>query len=220
MHKFTKKTINFHNESFPLINSHTIQQKKSYGVIGLKNVQIGIIYSLILHTIKESTTIIPENQSRTCQLCSISDSEDVKKTWHDLLPSENGDIWKVSPQNLYIWYQKIKTHKYYGNMRKIVKSNLPLLVPVPFNTFSEGAYARSIVIYSFLLCSYFLTHFESFFVVFFLSIASFIGVAAGAHRLWAHRSYKAHGFLKFVLLILQTCSGTVSYITMKINLFT
>lgn len=37
-----------------------------------------------------------------------------------------------------------------------------------------------------------------------------MGVAAGAHRLWAHRSYTANGPLRLFLLLCQTMSGTVS----------
>ncbi|CAG9865502.1 unnamed protein product [Phyllotreta striolata] len=37
-----------------------------------------------------------------------------------------------------------------------------------------------------------------------------VGVAAGAHRLWAHQSYQANGLLRFFLMICQTLSGTGS----------
>ncbi|KAG9410044.1 hypothetical protein AC1031_018079 [Aphanomyces cochlioides] len=30
---------------------------------------------------------------------------------------------------------------------------------------------------------------------------SVLGITAGAHRLWAHKSYKAHGFVRFVLML-------------------
>lgn len=38
-----------------------------------------------------------------------------------------------------------------------------------------------------------------------------IGTVAGAHRLWTHRSYKAHWLLRLILMILQTMSvnGTI-----------
>ncbi|XP_023027578.2 acyl-CoA Delta-9 desaturase [Leptinotarsa decemlineata] len=45
---------------------------------------------------------------------------------------------------------------------------------------------------------------------FFLIYLGHIGVAAGAHRLWAHQSYKANGFLRFILILFQTLSGTGS----------
>ncbi|CAG9815705.1 unnamed protein product [Phaedon cochleariae] len=37
-----------------------------------------------------------------------------------------------------------------------------------------------------------------------------IGVTAGAHRLWAHKSYKANGVLRLFLVVCQTLSGTGS----------
>ncbi|XP_071440253.1 acyl-CoA Delta-9 desaturase-like, partial [Hetaerina americana] len=41
----------------------------------------------------------------------------------------------------------------------------------------------------------------------FLGIVSGIGVTAGAHRLWAHRSYKAKWPLKLILLIFYSIAG-------------
>ncbi|XP_014487791.1 PREDICTED: acyl-CoA desaturase-like, partial [Dinoponera quadriceps] len=39
---------------------------------------------------------------------------------------------------------------------------------------------------------------------------SSIGVSAGAHRLWSHRSYKAKWPMKLILMILQTVSFQLS----------
>lgn len=36
------------------------------------------------------------------------------------------------------------------------------------------------------------------------------GTTAGAHRLWAHRTYKANGFLRFMLMMFQTMAGQVT----------
>jgi len=43
-------------------------------------------------------------------------------------------------------------------------------------------------------------------------VASFgaIGVTAGAHRLWAHRSYKAKWPMRVILMLLQTTAFQVS----------
>ncbi|XP_076643231.1 acyl-CoA Delta-9 desaturase [Halictus rubicundus] len=38
----------------------------------------------------------------------------------------------------------------------------------------------------------------------FVSVSAGIGITAGAHRLWAHRAYKAKWPLRFLLMILQT----------------
>jgi len=40
--------------------------------------------------------------------------------------------------------------------------------------------------------------------------AGLLGVTAGAHRLWAHRSYGANSFLRFFLMIFQTLTLTGS----------
>lgn len=42
-----------------------------------------------------------------------------------------------------------------------------------------------------------------------LSIFASIGVTAGAHRLWAHRAYKARLPLRILLALLQTAAGQV-----------
>lgn len=43
----------------------------------------------------------------------------------------------------------------------------------------------------------------------FLSIIAIFGVTCGAHRLWAHNSYKANTFLRIVLMLCQTMAGQV-----------
>lgn len=42
-----------------------------------------------------------------------------------------------------------------------------------------------------------------------LVIGSGIGVTAGAHRLWSHRSYKAKWPLRLILITLFTIAGQV-----------
>lgn len=37
-----------------------------------------------------------------------------------------------------------------------------------------------------------------------------LGMTTGAHRLWAHRSYKASTGLRITLMIFQTLAGVVS----------
>ncbi|XP_014485654.1 PREDICTED: acyl-CoA Delta(11) desaturase-like [Dinoponera quadriceps] len=46
--------------------------------------------------------------------------------------------------------------------------------------------------------------------VFVFGYISIIGVSAGAHRLWSHRSYKAKWPMKLILMILQTASYELS----------
>lgn len=46
----------------------------------------------------------------------------------------------------------------------------------------------------------------------FLTFIGVIGVTCGAHRLWAHQTYKANVYLKFFLMICQTMAGQVSAI--------
>lgn len=43
----------------------------------------------------------------------------------------------------------------------------------------------------------------------FLSFIGIIGVTCGAHRLWAHQTYKANTFLKLFLMLCQTMAGQV-----------
>lgn len=44
----------------------------------------------------------------------------------------------------------------------------------------------------------------------FLSFIGIIGVTCGAHRLWAHQTYKANTYLKLFLMICQTMAGQVN----------
>ncbi|CAH1980272.1 unnamed protein product [Acanthoscelides obtectus] len=54
------------------------------------------------------------------------------------------------------------------------------------------------------------SYWSTIFFMFTLTFLAHIGVAAGAHRLWAHRSYTANGILRVFLLFCQTMSGTGS----------
>ncbi|XP_018574709.1 acyl-CoA desaturase [Anoplophora glabripennis] len=62
------------------------------------------------------------------------------------------------------------------------------------------------------LCALHFLLYESYwstvFFTIFLTFLGHMGVAAGAHRLWAHRSYTATGALRLFLLLCQTMSGT------------
>ncbi|XP_050084727.1 acyl-CoA Delta-9 desaturase [Anopheles aquasalis] len=42
---------------------------------------------------------------------------------------------------------------------------------------------------------------------FLLTLCGILGVTAGAHRLWAHRTYEASPFLRFMLMTFQTLAG-------------
>lgn len=65
-----------------------------------------------------------------------------------------------------------------------------------------------------------------FFAASILSICGILGVTAGAHRLWAHKSYTASTGLRFLLMIFQTMAGQVDtkmycmliYITLRNDL--
>lgn len=46
--------------------------------------------------------------------------------------------------------------------------------------------------------------FNTFFAALGFSLLSAMGVTAGAHRLWAHRAYKAKWPLRVILAIFQT----------------
>jgi len=48
--------------------------------------------------------------------------------------------------------------------------------------------------------------------IFFLHNAGGLGVTAGAHRLWSHRTYKAKWPLKFLLVLMDSLSGQSSVI--------
>ena len=43
-------------------------------------------------------------------------------------------------------------------------------------------------------------------------VLSGVGVTAGAHRLWAHKAYKAKWPMRLILMILQTVAFQVSII--------
>lgn len=52
----------------------------------------------------------------------------------------------------------------------------------------------------------------------FTAIFSGFGMSVGAHRYWAHRSFKATPFLRFVLLVLQTMTingSLLSYVRLQ-----
>lgn len=42
-----------------------------------------------------------------------------------------------------------------------------------------------------------------------LTLMGIVGVTCGAHRLWAHQTYKANTFLRIVLMLCQTMAGQV-----------
>lgn len=46
-----------------------------------------------------------------------------------------------------------------------------------------------------------------------LSFIGIIGVTCGAHRLWAHQTYKADTLLKLILMLCQTMAGQVKIAT-------
>lgn len=54
--------------------------------------------------------------------------------------------------------------------------------------------------------------FITFFIfsVVILTLVATLGVTVGAHRLWAHRTYKASTELRIVLMLFQTLAGQVS----------
>ncbi|KAJ8919203.1 hypothetical protein NQ315_012191 [Exocentrus adspersus] len=54
------------------------------------------------------------------------------------------------------------------------------------------------------------SYWSTIFFAILLIFLGHMGVAAGAHRLWAHRSYTASGPLRLFLLLCQTISGTGS----------
>lgn len=43
----------------------------------------------------------------------------------------------------------------------------------------------------------------------FITILGCLGVTAGAHRLWAHRTYEATGSLRLLLVLFHTIAGVV-----------
>lgn len=54
------------------------------------------------------------------------------------------------------------------------------------------------------------TYFTTVIFTAFLSLIAIFGVTCGAHRLWAHKSYKANTFLRIVLMLCQTMAGQVN----------
>ncbi|CAH1100421.1 unnamed protein product [Psylliodes chrysocephalus] len=64
------------------------------------------------------------------------------------------------------------------------------------------------------LCAFSFIIYDSYWTTIFfgltLTFLGHIGVAAGAHRLWAHQSYIANRPLRFFLMLCQTLSGTGS----------
>lgn len=55
------------------------------------------------------------------------------------------------------------------------------------------------------------TYFTTVIFTALLSFIGIIGVTCGAHRLWAHRTYEANTFLRFMLMLCQTMAGQVHY---------
>lgn len=53
--------------------------------------------------------------------------------------------------------------------------------------------------------------YDSFYILSAITIAGFsaLGVTGGAHRLWAHRSYKAKWPMRVILMIFQTMAFQV-----------
>lgn len=49
-----------------------------------------------------------------------------------------------------------------------------------------------------------------------LTVLGILGATAGAHRLWAHGTYKATNGLKIFLMLCQTIAGQVSYSVTKL----
>lgn len=51
------------------------------------------------------------------------------------------------------------------------------------------------------------------FAAYILYVISGLGITAGAHRLWAHKSYKAKWPLKVILIIFNTVAFQVRYLS-------
>lgn len=56
------------------------------------------------------------------------------------------------------------------------------------------------------------TYFTTVIFTILLTFMGIIGATCGAHRLWAHQTYKANTFLRIVLMLCQTMAGQVSNI--------
>ena len=65
-------------------------------------------------------------------------------------------------------------------------------------------------VYGFFYATFFGIKFWTIFFAFFLGGVSGLGMSVGAHRLWAHRSFKAHVVLRLILMFFQTMSGNGS----------
>lgn len=54
------------------------------------------------------------------------------------------------------------------------------------------------------------TYFTTVIFTILLTFMGIIGATCGAHRLWAHQTYKASTFLRILLMLCQTMAGQVS----------
>lgn len=54
------------------------------------------------------------------------------------------------------------------------------------------------------------TYFTTVIFTILLTFMGIIGATCGAHRLWAHQTYKANTFLRILLMLCQTMAGQVS----------
>jgi fatty-acid desaturase len=46
-------------------------------------------------------------------------------------------------------------------------------------------------------------------IAFILTLMGIYGTTVGSHRLWTHKTFKANGFLRFLLMVSQTMAGQV-----------
>lgn len=53
------------------------------------------------------------------------------------------------------------------------------------------------------------TYYTTVIFTFLLTFMGIIGATCGAHRLWAHQTYKANTFLRIILMLCQTMAGQV-----------
>lgn len=60
---------------------------------------------------------------------------------------------------------------------------------------------------------------QSIIWAYMVSVTGGIGILAGAHRLWTHRSYKAHWFVRLLLMFGQTLALQVNFILFSFVLF-
>jgi len=59
---------------------------------------------------------------------------------------------------------------------------------------------------------------KCYLLAYLLALFGGLGITAGAHRLWSHRSYKAKWPLRLLLAIAQTVAGQVCYRTVRIKI--